>query len=62
MFLGQQAVSAVMSVAIFFKGINFLHWAVKNSEIIMLEQYSIGETNCLEIEWKWPERLGGTME
>ncbi len=27
-----------------------------------VEQYSIGETDCLEIEWKWPERLGGNME
>ncbi len=27
-----------------------------------VEQYSISETDCLEIEWKWPERLAGTME
>ncbi len=27
-----------------------------------VEQYSIGETDCLEIEWKWPERFGGNME
>ncbi len=26
------------------------------------EQYSIGETDCPEFEWKLPERLAGTIE